>query len=266
MKTLIIYKVDAFANGPFTGNPAGVVPLKDEWLSDSLMQNIAMENNLAETAFVLSKNNILYIRWFTPSVEVELCGHATLASAHVLFSHEGFQGSEICFKSLSGDLFVRRSGDLLTLDFPTDKITRVPVNDEMVNCFGLLPVEAWKGKTDLMLVFEKEVQIAELKPSFDAIMKCNGRGVIATAPGLKVDFVSRFFAPQAGVPEDPVTGSAHTTLTPYWSDKLNKKHLIAMQLSPRKGWLSCTNLGERTEISGLAVTYLKGEIIPDMIK
>jgi PhzF family phenazine biosynthesis protein len=261
MKTLRIYKVDAFANGPFTGNPAGVVPLKDEWPGEGLMQNIAMENNLAETAFVLVKDEIWHIRWFTPAVEVELCGHATLASAHVLFNHEGFKGSEICFKSLSGDLFVRRSGDLLILNFPTDKITEVQVTDQMAGCFNLHPVEAWKGKTDYMLVFEKESQISGLKPAFEAIMRVNGRGIIATAPGDRVDFVSRFFAPQSGVPEDPVTGSAHTTLTPYWSSRLKKPYLTAMQLSSRKGWLNCRNLGERTEISGRAITYLKGKIM-----
>jgi len=260
MKTLRIYKVDAFANGPFTGNPAAVVPLKDMWLSESLMQNIATENNLAETAFVLIKNDSWHIRWFTPAVEVELCGHATLASAHVLFNHEGFMGDEIRFASLSGDLFVRRSGDLLTLNFPTDTIVKVEVSGQMVNCFGLRPLEAWKGKTDYMFVFEKESQIAGLQPSYDAIMQFEMRGVIATAAGDKVDFVSRFFAPQSGVFEDPVTGSAHTTLTPYWSGRLNKKDLKAIQLSPRKGWLSCSNLGERTEISGKAVTYLEGEI------
>ncbi|MCX6285648.1 MAG: PhzF family phenazine biosynthesis protein [Bacteroidetes bacterium] len=263
MKSLKIYKVDAFSNGPFTGNPAGVVPLRDEWLDETLMQNIAMENNLPETAFVLNTGGTWNIRWFTPAVEVELCGHATLASAHVLFKHEGFEGMEICFKSLSGDLFVRRSTELLTLNFPTDTISRVPVTDKMGKCFGVIPLEAWKGKTDFMLVFEKESQIAGLRPSNDDIMQFNGRGVIATAQGDKVDFVSRFFAPQSGVPEDPVTGSAHTTLTPYWSSRLNKRKLTAMQLSARKGWLYCENLGDRTEISGRAITYLKGEIIID---
>lgn len=263
MRTLLIYKVDAFANRPFTGNPAGVVPLKDEWLPENLMQNIAMENNLAETAFVLFKDNRWHIRWFTPAMEVELCGHATLASAHVLFNHEGFEGNEICFTSLSGDLFVRRSGDMLTLNFPTDTITEVPVNEEMVNCFNLRPVQAWKGKTDYMLVFENENQIQNLMPSYEAIMQFNGRGIIATAEGEDVDFVSRFFAPQAGVPEDPVTGSAHTTLTPYWSSRLKKRNLTAMQLSARKGWLTCSDIGKRTEISGRAITYLKGEIMVD---
>jgi len=261
MRSLRIYKVDAFARGPFTGNPAGVVPLENEWLDDMLMQNIAMENNLAETAFVLNRQGNWHIRWFTPLVEVELCGHATLASAHVLFSQEGYAGDDICFKSLSGELFVRRSGEDLILNFPTDTISELPVNSEMEACFNLRPLEAWKGKTDYMLVYENESQIRGLIPVWDAIMKFNGRGVIATARGDTADFVSRFFAPQAGVPEDPVTGSAHTTLTPYWSKKLDRKHLSAIQLSKRRGWLSCNYLGERTEISGRAVTYLKGEIM-----
>jgi PhzF family phenazine biosynthesis protein len=261
MKPLRIYKVDAFANGPFTGNPAGVVPLKDGWLSDGLMQKIAMENNLAETAFILVQNDLLHIRWFTPAVEVELCGHATLAAAHVLFNHLEFKGSELSFQSLSGKLYVRKSGENLTLNFPTDVISEIPVTTLMENCFGLRPLEAWKGRTDYMLVFEQERQIADLQPSYTHIMRLNGRGVIATAPGDTLDFVSRFFAPQSGIPEDPVTGSAHTTLTPYWSSRLKKKDLKAMQLSPRKGWLDCKNLEERTEISGKAVTFLEGFII-----
>ena len=262
---MIIYKVDAFSNGLFTGNPAGVVILRNAWPDEKLMQNIAFENNLAETAFVLFIEGQWHIRWFTPAVEVELCGHATLASAHVLFSHEGFEGHEICFKSMSGDLFVRRTGEMLTLNFPTDIINEVPVTEDMFKCFNLSPVQAWKGKTDLMLVFENEKQIRELVPSFEAIMKLNGRGIIATAAGEQLDFVSRFFAPQAGVPEDPVTGSAHTTLTPYWSSRLNKTDMTAMQLSKRKGWLYCRDMGERTEISGRAVTYLSGKIMIEPI-
>jgi predicted PhzF superfamily epimerase YddE/YHI9 len=258
---MVIYKVDAFSNGLFTGNPAGVVILKDRWPDEKLMQNIAFENNLAETAFVLFKEDQWRIRWFTPAVEVELCGHATLASAHVLFSHEGYDGHEICFKSPSGDLFVRRTGEMLTLNFPTDIIAELHITEDMVKCFHLRPLQAWKGKTDLMLVFDNEKQIRDLVPSFEAIMNLNGRGIIATAAGEQVDFVSRFFAPQAGVPEDPVTGSAHTTLTPYWSSRLGKTEMTAMQLSKRTGWLFCKDMGERTEISGRAVTYLAGEIM-----
>jgi PhzF family phenazine biosynthesis protein len=258
---MVIYKVDAFSNGLFTGNPAGVVMLKDTWPDEKLMQDIASENNLAETAFLLFTCGRWHIRWFTPALEVELCGHATLASAHVLFNHEGFKGDEICFSSLSGDLFVRRSGETLTLNFPTDILTEIPVTEEMSRCFTILPLQAWKGRTDIMLVFDNEKQIRDMVPSFEAIMNLNGRGIIATAAGEEVDFVSRFFAPQAGVPEDPVTGSAHTTLTPYWSSRLKKTGMTAMQLSKRQGWLYCRALGERTEISGNAVTYLAGEII-----
>ncbi|RPH31046.1 MAG: PhzF family phenazine biosynthesis protein [Bacteroidales bacterium] len=258
-----IYQVDAFTDKVFGGNPAAVCPLK-EWLSDELLQKIAMENNLAETAFFVKQNEQYHIRWFTPTVEVDLCGHATLAAAFVLFSYENHNGNEIQFYSLrSGGLTVSKQSDYLTLNFPTDVYERIELFEELTIGFKFKPIEALKGKTDYMLVFENEDQINKLSPNFDAISKLNARGVIVTAKGNSVDFVSRFFAPQSGINEDPVTGSAHTTLTPYWAKKLGKNELSAIQLSERKGYLNCKYLNERVEISGKAKLYLIGEIIAE---
>ncbi len=229
--------------------------------SELLMQNIAMENNLAETAFVVPQGNRYEIRWFTPAVEVDLCGHATLASAYVLFHYTRHQGDEIEFHSpRSGRLTVTREDDFLTLNFPADQMR--PIDDLTLfdGCFDIVPVAAYRGKTDFMLVFSQEKQIRELMPDFQVIKKLEARGVIVTAPGEQADFVSRFFAPQCGIDEDPVTGSAHTTLTPYWSSKLGKKSLSAIQLSKRTGALQCEMLGDRVEISGKARLYLIGEI------
>lgn len=257
---LKIYQLDAFTDKIFCGNPAAVCPLV-EWLPDNLMQKIAMENNLAETAFFVKRNDQYDIRWFTPAVEVDLCGHATLASAAVLFNFENYDGDVITFFSpRSGVLTVSRSGDILTLDFPSDKIERVDMSPQLIACFNSQPVEAYKGKTDYMLVFNNEEEIRKLVPDLVAILKIKSRGIIVTAPGAEVDFVSRFFAPQSGVDEDPVTGSAHTTLTPYWAQKTGKSELQAIQLSARKGFLKCAHLGDRVKISGQAKTYLQGEI------
>jgi PhzF family phenazine biosynthesis protein len=255
-----LYQVDAFTDKLFGGNPAAVCPLT-EWLSDDLLQKIAMENNLAETAFYVRQDDRYEIRWFTPKVEVDLCGHATLAAAFVLFSCEAYAGDAINFYSpRSGALNVRRSSDRLTLDFPVDAFHHIPVSGAIAGCFDRLPLEAYKGKTDYMFVYEKESNITDIKPQFEAIAALNARGVIITAKGDHVDFVSRFFAPQSGIMEDPVTGSAHTTLTPYWSGKMNKAIMSAIQLSERKGYLQCKLLGERVEISGQAKLYLSGEI------
>jgi PhzF family phenazine biosynthesis protein len=267
---LELYQVDAFCKQLFSGNPAAVCPLA-AWPADALMQQIAAENNLAETAFYVEETahpeaahpegDHYRIRWFTPTVEVDLCGHATLATAHVLYNHKGFTGDTIKFASRSGELKVKKAGDLLTLDFPTDTLTPIPVTDDMSRWFGKRPEEAFKGKTDYMLVFTHEADIANINPNLAVIEKLTeARGVIATAPGDTIDFVSRFFGPQSGVPEDPVTGSAHTTLTPYWSKRLGKKHLTAQQLSARKGYLQCNDAGDRIEISGHAKTYLIGRI------
>jgi PhzF family phenazine biosynthesis protein len=257
---LQIYKVDAFTDKVFGGNPAAVCPL-DEWLTDTEMQNIAAENNLAETAFFTKKKNDFEIRWFTPAVEVDLCGHATLATAHVLFNHLNYAEKQIIFFSHhSGELRVTKNEELLTLDFPTDDLEKIEMPLFISACFQTEPIEAYKGKTDLMFVFDSETEIKNIQPDFKLINELGGRGVIVTAKGDQVDFVSRFFAPQSGIDEDPVTGSAHTTLTPYWYKRLGKDTLTAIQLSSRKGHLQCRFMGERVQISGNAVTYLKGEI------
>jgi PhzF family phenazine biosynthesis protein len=257
---LKVYYVDAFTDRLFSGNPAAVCPLNG-WLPDETMQNIAMENNLAETAFFVKENGKFSIRWFTPSVEVDLCGHATLASALVLFNYENHSGDEVVFNSpRSGILTVKRDGDQLTLDFPTDKYEWANLSPELIACFNSQPQEAYRGKTDYMLVFNSEEEITRIVPDLNAIARLKVRGVIVTAPGTESDFVSRFFAPQSGVNEDPATGSAHTTLTPYWANRLAKNDLTAIQLSSRRGQFKCYYNGERVMISGQGRTYMKGEI------
>ncbi|MFA6128635.1 MAG: PhzF family phenazine biosynthesis protein [Bacteroidales bacterium] len=256
-----IFQVDAFTARLFCGNPAGVVPL-DEWLEDEVMQRIAMENNLAETAFFVPAGEGFHIRWFTPKVEVDLCGHATLATAHVLFHHLGFSGPDLKFSSRSGPLRVFRDGKRYVLDFPVDELDPVELPDGMIESLGgKEPMFSYMGKTDYMLVYEKQSDIENMKPDFLQLGKVKARGVIVTAPGDWVDFVSRFFGPQVGINEDPVTGSAHTSLTPYWSRQLAKTELTARQLSERGGDLFCRNRGARIEIAGEAVTYLEGQIL-----
>ena len=260
MIKLKIYQIDAFTDKVFGGNPAAVCPL-DKWPEDGLMQKIAMENNLAETAFYVKAENEYQIRWFTPTVEVDLCGHATLAAAFVLFNYENHTDPQINFFShRSGKLLVSKKDDLLTLNFPSDTIEPINSYKELTDGFNIMPVEILKGKTDYLLVFGNETQITEIIPSFEKIGLLDARGVIVTARGDSVDFVSRFFAPQSGVNEDPVTGSAHTTLTPYWAKRIGKIELSAIQLSKRKGHLMCKYLNDRVEISGQARLYLKGEI------
>jgi PhzF family phenazine biosynthesis protein len=257
---LKIYQVDAFTDQLFSGNPAAVCPLNGDWLPNSILQNIAKENNLSETAFYVLQNNQYHIRWFTPKVEVDLCGHATLATSHVLFNHENYKEKEINFDSRSGSLSVRQEDGYIVMNFPTDTIQKTNLSGALLTWFDIKPIEAWQGLSDYMLVFENEDQIKNIKYNLEELKKVNTRGIIITAKGKKVDFVSRFFAPYAGIEEDPVTGSAHTTLTPYWSAVLNKNDLTAMQLSERTGFIKCKYLHERTEISGKAKTYLKGEI------
>ncbi|MBU1718121.1 MAG: PhzF family phenazine biosynthesis protein [Bacteroidetes bacterium] len=255
-----IFQIDAFSDKIFSGNPAAVCPL-DEWLSDDTMQKIAMENNLAETAFYVRQGDKFELRWFTPTIEVDLCGHATLAAAYVLFYLENYPESEICFYSpKSGNLIVRRQDDFLTMNFPTDIVEHIDLFSDLTAGFNQKPIEALKGKTDYLLVFENETEIMSIIPDFDKISKLNARGIIVTSKGDKVDFVSRFFAPQSGVNEDPVTGSAHTTLIPYWANILDKNELTAMQLSKRRGYLKCKYLNDRVEISGQAKLYLTGLI------
>jgi len=256
---LKFYQVDAFAEKLFMGNPAGECPL-DKWLPDEVMQKIAMENNLAETGFFVKEGDAYHIRWFTPAVEVDLCGHATLAAAHVIFEHLNYKKDDIHFISRSGDLFVRKENELLVLNFPTDKIERTEIPASLINAMGFAPKEAYKGISDYLLVYKSQEEIEKLAPDFKILAQTGSRGFIATAKGNDCDFVSRFFAPGVGIDEDPVTGSAHTTLTPYWQKVLGKNEMTAMQLSKRKGHLKCTWLGERVEIAGKAKTYLIGEI------
>jgi PhzF family phenazine biosynthesis protein len=254
-----MYQVDAFTEHLFGGNPAAVC-LLTEPIPDSLMQKIAAENNLAETAFVTETGDFFSIRWCTPKVEVDLCGHATLASAHVIFNHLGFSGKTVRFTSRSGILEVRKETDLLVLNFPSDTLLKSCLPVTVTESLGMDPVEILKGKTDFLLVYENQRQIEELDPDFAGLGKATARGIIVTAKGNECDFVSRFFAPQVGINEDPVTGSAHTTLIPYWSDRLGKKEMTAIQLSERRGYLKCKDLGERVEIGGHAVTYFVGEM------
>jgi PhzF family phenazine biosynthesis protein len=255
-----LYQVDAFSDHLFSGNPAAVCPL-EEWLPDKTMQNIAMENNLAETAFFVKKDDHFTIRWFTPLVEVDLCGHATLASAHVIFNHLEWDQPSISFMSRSGLLIVTRNGDLITLNFPSDVIHPAVPPEEMLASLNVKPIETYTGKTDFMIILDSQRAVEMLDPDFGLMKKSGGRGVIVTARGDEVDFVSRFFAPQVGVDEDPVTGSAHTTLIPYWSKHLGKSDLTALQLSKRRGRIWCKYIGDRVEISGKTVTYLTGEIV-----
>jgi PhzF family phenazine biosynthesis protein len=256
---LRLYQVDAFADRLFSGNPAAVCPL-EAWLPDETMQGIAAENNLAETAFYVRDEAGLHIRWFTPTVEVDLCGHATLATAYVVFTHDRPSGDVIEFSSKSGPLKVKREGELLVLDFPADRVEPVEVTPMLIEALGREPIEAYKGKTDYLVVYGVQEHVASLAPDLCDLAMVPVRGIIVTAPGRDVDFVSRFFAPQVGVPEDPVTGSAHTTLTPYWAARLGKADLTAMQLSKRQGRLRCRLAGSRVEIAGRAVPYMAGTI------
>jgi len=256
---LTLYQVDAFAEAVFEGNPAAVVPLT-EWLSDEHMQKIALENNLSETAFFCKNDQGYHIRWFTPLAEVNLCGHATLASAHVLFHHLGYEENEIKFESRSGLLTVKRDDKKIILNFPSSKVESKYIPTNLKTAFGGHPQEAFVGRDDLMLIFKNEKDIINLKPNFIEIIESNVRGVICTARSEKYDFVSRFFAPAVGVNEDPVTGSAHTMLIPYWAKHLQKSEMVAKQVSPRGGILYCKDLGERVEIGGTAVTYMIAQI------
>lgn len=257
-----IHQIDAFTDKVFGGNPAAVCVL-EQWINDDLMQNIAAENNLAETAYVVQTGPDSYdIRWFTPTVEVDLCGHATLAAAYTLFRHYGYPTDRINFQSqASGSLVVTRNGDNLTLDFPTDIITKIETPQILIEAFGITPLETYKGKTDHVLVYASQSEIENAIPNLTLIKQSGGRGVIITAAGNEVDFVSRFFGPQVGVDEDPVTGSAHTTLTPIWAEQLGKNLLTAQQLSKRKGELICELRGDRVKITGKAVTFMTGEIV-----
>ena len=250
------FHVDAFASRPFAGNPAGVCILSG-WLPDATLQSIAAENNLAETAFMIQRHSHFDLRWFTPTMEVDLCGHATLAPAHVLFQHLGYRETVVRFETRAGLLTVTRNDDLLTLDFPARPGTPCFPLETLTHGLGCSPVFTAKAR-DYLAVFETERQIRELRPNMNFLMQLDCLGVIATAPGDDCDFVSRFFAPRAGVPEDPVTGSAHCTLIPYWADRLARTQMRALQVSTRGGELFCEHRGERVAIAGRAVTYSTG--------
>lgn len=263
---LPIYQVDAFSNRVFGGNPAAVCPL-ESWLPKATMQAIAVENNLAETAFFVKSNTPsaeeYELRWFTPAYEIDLCGHATLASAHVLYDLLGYKQEHIHFKTRSGSLFVKPNGDKYAMDFPARPPKEVPESlvNELEEALGIKSVYAGRSR-DILVEVATEEEVRKLEPDMALVAQFDCVGVIVTAPGKRedVDFVSRFFAPQAGVPEDPVTGSAHCTLVPYWAQKLGKNQLFARQISSRGGDLWTELKGDRVEMSGQAMTYLKGEI------
>jgi len=259
--TIPIYQADAFTDKLFGGNPAAVCPL-NEWLSDELLQNIAIENNLSETAYLVKDGNDYHIRWFTPGTEVDLCGHATLAAAHVLFTIPGHGADTITFFSKSGPLKVTKcSNGKLMLDFPSnppEQVSEVPAG--ILEGLGVAAAVVFKTSFDYMVVLPSQKTIEGLTPDFKILAQVPCRGVIATAIGDEADFVSRCFYPQSGIDEDPVTGSAHTITVPYWAKQLNKTTLKAIQLSQRRGYLDCELAGNRVLMSGNAVTYLKGTI------
>jgi len=257
---LIVYQIDAFAEHVFEGNPAAVCPLP-EWLPDALMQRIAEENNLSETAFFVPTATGFHIRWFTPTLEVELCGHATLAAAHVLFHELAYEQDEIVFESRSGLLHVAKKGALLELDFPIQPALACETPELILHAFGLEPVACLKG-VDYIVVFECEDDVFSAEPKLELLKELDGRGVIITAASdaSQYDFVTRFFAPNYGIDEDPVTGSAYTQLAPYWSQQLGLKTLRARQLSSRGGDVWCELNGDRVSIAGKSVKYLQGEI------
>lgn len=257
--TIPYYEVLAFTDRPFAGNPAGVCIL-NEWLPDQLLQKIAAENNLAETAFFIDRGSFYDIRWMTPTVEMDLCGHATLGSAHVIFQHLGRPGDSVTFQSHSGgELRVDRAGHRLVLDFPSRPAEASEAPDKLAEGLRAQPREVLKGR-DYLALFEREADIKNISPIFEIVAELEANGVIVTAPGDDCDFVSRYFAPRVGVPEDPVTGSVHCALIPYWSKRLGKRELRARQLSARGGELFCEDRGERVGIGGNAVTYSEGKL------
>jgi PhzF family phenazine biosynthesis protein len=255
-----IYQVDAFTSEVFSGNPAAVCIL-DSWLDDNILQSIAAENNLSETAFLVRNDNGFDLRWFTPRIEVSLCGHATLASAFVIFTCRDWSEKEIRFRTRkSGQLVVSKHNGLLEMDFPSRPAHSVIPPPGLKEALGVTPIAVLGSVEDLMFVLDSEKAVRELQPDFSALERIECRGIIVTSRGSQSDFVSRFFAPAVGIPEDPVTGSAHCVLVPYWSSELNKKNLHAFQISKRGGELFCTHTGDRVKISGKAVLYFEGVI------
>ncbi|GBE27807.1 putative isomerase YddE [bacterium BMS3Bbin03] len=255
---LLLYQVDAFASKLFEGNPAAVCPL-ETWLPEEIMQSIAAENNLSETAFFVPDDNGYHIRWFTPTSEVDLCGHATLASAYILFNILGHKKEKIVFKSKSGPLTVMKDNDQLIMDFPAQPPVICETPKEIVDAFGRAPIECLRSE-DFIVVFEREIDIESAKPDLEQLRNLDLRGVIITAKSNRYDFVARFFAPKYGIPEDPVTGSAYTQLAPYWANRLGFKRFSVKQLSSRSGELTCEIIDDRVLISGKAIQYLEGRI------
>ena len=258
---LPLYQIDAFTSRMFSGNPAAVV-LLDAWLPDDALRAIAAENNLAETAFVIRHGEVMPLRWFTPTVEVDLCGHATLAAADVLFRHISPEAKRLVFSTRSGNLTVTRDGNLLSMDFPSRPGKPVEIEDSVVAALGIRPKELYRAR-DLLAIYESESEIRGFRPDFGRIASLDVLAVTISAPGEAVDYVYRFFAPRQGIPEDPVTGSANCTLVPYWAARLGRSELVAKQLSARGGDLHCALRGDRVLIAGQAVEYLRGEITVD---
>jgi len=253
-----IYQVDAFTDELFKGNSAAVCPL-EKWLEDEVMQSIAAENNLSETAFYVKSGDGFDIRWFTPKVEIDLAGHPTLATAHVIFNHRKFNGDEITFFSKRGELKVKKVNNMIQLDFPAAESKKVSPPEELIRGLGTTPKEVFKSR-DYLAVLESEEEVLAINPDFQSLKMLDSFGIIVTARGNRSDFVSRFFAPNAGIDEDPVTGSAHTMLIPFWANQLNQNKLHALQISKRGGKLFCEYHGDRVYIGGQAITYLVGEI------
>jgi len=256
---LPLYQIDAFTDSVFSGNPAAICPL-DAWLDDTVMQAIAAENNLSETAFFVKEGEGYRLRWFTPACEVDLCGHATLATASLLLTRLTPEAEAVTFETQSGRLTVRRDGDLLVMDFPSRPATPAEPDDGLFEALGAAPREVLSTSGNALLVYADEDDVLRLRPDMSGLKKATSQGVIATASGTECDFVSRYFAPSHGIDEDPVTGSAHCTLVPYWAARLGKTDLVARQVSARGGTLYCRAEGNRVRIAGRAAFYLKGEI------
>jgi PhzF family phenazine biosynthesis protein len=254
------YQIDAFTTEkPFSGNPAGVCILP-EWLPDDVLQNVAFENNLSETAFMIENQGHFKLRWFTPSTEIDLCGHATLAPAFLIMNVLDPKSTEVTFTTNSGTLLAKRMGDLTEINFPSRLPQKSRPPDGLVESIGLEPIDVFKSR-DYLLLYENEEQIRSIKPDMSKLAKVNCFAVITSAKGDKCDFVSRFFAPGSGVPEDPVTGSAHSTLIPFWANQLHKNDLHALQLSERGGELFCKNMEDRVLMSGRCRMYFQGEVL-----
>jgi PhzF family phenazine biosynthesis protein len=261
-----LFQVDAFTKRRFHGNPAAVVLLGGKWPEDEVLQVIAAENNLSETAFVIPRGTRggtprFGLRWFTPLAEVDLCGHATLATAHVLWAHRHVRGARIVFDTLSGPLPVERLGELIVLDFPSRPGQQIPMTGQLSAALGRAPTEVYKAGNKIMAVFDNRRDVYALEPDFKALALIEAMGVIVTAPGASHDFVSRFFAPRLGLDEDPVTGSSHCTLVPYWAKRLGKSTMFAHQVSKRGGELMCEDRGSRVRLGGHAVTFSEGSLL-----